>query len=76
MHELTGEASWNAAAGGVGLALAALAVYTGWAFLVEGATKKTVLPVGRRGQGAVAVYGSLLEQMEGAPAEPGVRVQL
>ncbi len=53
-----------------------LALYAGWAFLVESAAKQTVLALGRRGLGATALNGSLLEQVKGAPNEPGVRAQL
>ena len=52
------------------------ALYAGSAFLVESATKQTALPLGRRGLGATALNGSLLEQVKGAPNEPGVRAQL
>jgi len=38
--------------------------------------KKPVLPIGRRGSGAVAVHGSLIEQVGGVAIEPGVRTQL
>jgi succinate-acetate transporter protein len=76
VYQLTAESAWKTAAGVVGLVLAALAVYTGWAFLLESAARRTVLPLGRRGQGRLALHGSLLEQMQGTPNEPGVRVQL
>jgi succinate-acetate transporter protein len=76
VYELSADDGWKTAAGVVGLVLAALAVYTGWALLVEGATKKPMLPVGRRGAGALAVHGSLFEQVKDAPIEPGVRSQL
>jgi len=76
VYELSDDAGWKRAAGIVGLVLAALAVYVGWALLLESAKKQTVLPVGRRGAGAVAIHGSLLEQVSGTPNEPGVRKQL
>jgi len=76
VYQLSGDSPWKTASGVVGLFLAALAVYAGWAFLVESATKQTVLPLGRRGLGVTALNGSLLEQIKGAPNEPGVRVQL
>ena len=40
------------------------------------ATGRTVLPLGRRGKGKVAVTGSLLEQVKDVTTEPGVREQL
>jgi succinate-acetate transporter protein len=76
VYELSGDDAWKTTAGIVGLVLAALAVYAGWALLVEGATKKPLLPVGRRGPGALAVHGSLFEQVKDTPIEPGVRTQL
>src|SRR3954467_1144411 len=76
VYQLTDTSAWKTASGVVGLVLAALAIYTGWAFLVENAMKKTVLPLGRRGPGAIAMRGSLLEQIKHMPNEPGVRTQL
>jgi uncharacterized protein len=76
VYQLSADSPWKTAAGIVGLFLAVLAVYTGWAFLLESATKQTVLPLGRRGPGATAVHGGLLEQVKDTPNEPGVRVQL
>jgi len=76
VYELSDTNAWKTLSGWVGLALFALAVYTAWALLVESAMKKTVLPVGRRGRGATAVHGSLLEQVKDVPNEPGVRTQL
>jgi hypothetical protein len=37
---------------------------------------RTLLPLGRRGKGEVAVTGSLLEQVKEVTTEPGVREQL
>jgi len=76
VYELAGGEGWKTAAGVSGLPLFVLAMYGAFALLVEGATAKTVLPIGRRGRGALAVHGSLLEQIQDTPAEPGVRVQL
>ena len=76
VYELSDADAWKTASGWAGLVLFGLAVYAAWALLVEGAMKKTVLPVGRRGPGALAVTGSLLEQVKDAPNEPGVRAQL
>jgi hypothetical protein len=52
------------------------AMYTAWAGELEDAQGKTVLPLGRRGMGRIAIEGSLQEQVEHAPTEPGVRTQL
>jgi succinate-acetate transporter protein len=76
VYQLSSDSVWKTAAGVVGLVLAALAVYTGWAFLLESAAKKTVLPLGRRKAGEVALHGGLLDQMKDIANEPGVRVQL
>jgi len=76
VYQLTDASAWKTTSGVVGLVLAALALYTGWAFLLENAAKKTVLPLGRRRRGAVAMHGGLLEQMRSTPNEPGVREQL
>jgi succinate-acetate transporter protein len=60
----------------VGIVLFGLAMYVAWAAQLEGATGKTVLPIGRRNTGALAVRGSLLEQTSHVPNEPGVRRML
>jgi len=75
-YQFSGSTAWKTISGVVGLVLFALAIYAGFALLIEGATKKTVLPIGRRGPGALAVHGSLLEQVKDAANEPGVRTQL
>jgi len=47
VYELTGSSSWQLAAGAMGLALGAAALYGALAFELEGARHQTVLPVGR-----------------------------
>jgi len=76
IYELSRVEAWKTAAGLTGLVLAALAIYTGLAFLLEGAMKRSVLPIGRHGAGAVAVDGSFSDQVRSTPLEPGVRIQL
>jgi DNA helicase TIP49 (TBP-interacting protein) len=76
VYELTADELWEDAAGVVGLALAALALYAALATVLEEALGRTVLPLGRRGEGKTAIYGSLLEQVGRTPNEPGVRTQL
>jgi uncharacterized protein len=76
IYQLSAESAWKSASGVVGLFLAVLALYTAWAFQLEGALKKPVLPLGRRGQGSTAVHGSLFEQVKDISVEPGVRSQL
>jgi uncharacterized protein len=60
----------------VGLVLFALAVYVAFAAELEDAKGETVLPLGRRMKGRLALDGSLDEQLKHAPNEPGVRAQL
>jgi len=76
LDELTGNEFWENAAGIVGLALFALAIYGALAAELEDAQGETVLPLGRRMKGRLALDGSLDEQMKKAPNEPGVRQQL
>src|SRR3954469_425266 len=76
MHQLTANEHWEDAAGVVGLALCGLAIYGAFAAELEDAQGETVLPIGRRMKGRLALDGSLDEQMKHAPNEPGVRVQL
>ena len=64
------------AAGVVGLVLCGLALYGAFAAELEDAQGETVLPLGRRMKGRLALDGSLDEQMKQAPNEPGVRLQL
>jgi len=76
IHQLSGNETWEDAAGLVGLVLFALAVYAAFAAELEDAKGETVLPLGRRMKGRLALDGSLDEQLKHAPNEPGVRAQL
>jgi len=76
LDQLSGNEFWEDAAGIVGLVLLALAIYGAFAAELEDAQGKTVLPLGRRMKGRLALDGSLNEQMKQAPNEPGVRQQL
>jgi uncharacterized protein len=76
IHQLSGNETWEDAAGLVGLVLFALAVYVAFAAELEDAKGETVLPLGRRMKGRLALDGSLDEQLKHAPNEPGVRAQL
>jgi uncharacterized protein len=76
MHQLTGNERWEDAAGVVGLILFALAVYAAFAAELEDAQGVTILPLGRRMKGRLALDGSLPEQLKQAPNETGVREQL
>jgi succinate-acetate transporter protein len=61
LYQLTAADGWKTTAGIVGLALCALAVYAALAMALEDASRRTVLPLGRRAA---------------IDAEPGVREQL
>jgi len=76
LHQLTANEAWEDAAGIVGLVLFFLAVYAALASEIEDAQGKTLLPMGRRMKGRIALEGSLAEQLKHAPNEPGVRQQL
>lgn len=75
-YELTGDRGWERTSGVLGLLLLALALYAAFGAGLEDATGKSVLPLGRRGKGKVAMHGSLLEQVRETPNEPGVRTKL
>jgi hypothetical protein len=60
----------------VGIALAVVSVYAALALEMEGATSRTVLPLGRRGAGERAVRAALADQLEDVGTESGVRQQL
>jgi hypothetical protein len=60
----------------VGLVLAAVAVYAALALELEGARQRTVLPLGRRGQGQAAVDGDVPMGPSELRTEAGVRPQL
>jgi uncharacterized protein len=64
------------AAAGASLALAALALYAGLAFLLEDARRRPVLPTLRRGSGRAAVDADVASQVRVAESQPGVRQQL
>jgi uncharacterized protein len=68
--------TWEDSTGWVGLFLGALAPYAALAALLEGVSKKTVLPMGRRQRGRLAVEGRLTEQVVDLTHEPAVREQL
>jgi succinate-acetate transporter protein len=75
-YELTASTGWKAAAGWVGLAVAAVALYGALALELEGAHRHTVLPVGRSGLSAEAVRGDGALDAEELAREPGVRPRL
>jgi uncharacterized protein len=76
VYQLTGSHGWEDAAGVIGLVLACLAGYAALATELEDVTKRTMLPLGRRGKGARALDGVLYDQVAQVQKEPGVRLQL
>ncbi|QGQ20207.1 hypothetical protein GC089_14615 [Cellulomonas sp. JZ18] len=74
--ELTGDRTWFSAAAVVGLVLAALALYGAFGFELEDVRHRTVLPLGRRGAGRVALTGSEEDELRALAHEAGVRRQL
>lgn len=60
----------------VALALIGFTAYAAWAVELEDAQGRTVLPLGRRCKGKIAVRGDLADQVQHIPNEPGVRTQL
>jgi uncharacterized protein len=77
VFQLTSDEAWEDAAGVIGVLLAVLAVYAAFAAEVEDTQKRTILPLGRRGQGKLALEApTLVEQAKELHHEPGVRRQL
>lgn len=76
VYEFGASHAWETAAAGVGIALAALALYAALAFELEDQRRQTVLPVLRRGAGMDAITGDLYTQVSKAANEAGVRKQL
>jgi succinate-acetate transporter protein len=74
--QLAGGGSWEDAAGVVGLALCALALYAALALLIEDARRTTVLPLGRHGLGRAALADGFDRQLDRIEHEAGVREQL
>ena len=76
LYQITASGTWKDIAGVVGLVLCAIAVYAALAMALEDATRRTLLPVGRRGFGAESMGGNLDGQLERIEREAGVREQL
>lgn len=75
-YELTAAPGWKAVAGWVGLGVAAVALYAAVALELEGARRRTVLPLGRSGQAEDAVRGAAALDAGELAREPGVRPRL
>lgn len=74
--ELTGSSGWLTAAGWVGVTLGLIASYAALAFELEDVRHRTVLPVGRRGEGADTMTGDADTELASLVHEAGVRTQL
>jgi succinate-acetate transporter protein len=75
VYEIGSAHAFDKAAGWVGLALSAFAIYAGSALALEDARQHEVLPLFRRG-GARAAFEGVDEQLSRLEAEAGVRQQL
>jgi len=69
----TGDADISKAAGALGFVLAAVAMYTAFALLLEDVRGRTVLPVGRTGPAREAIEGTIDSQLRGYEHMAGVR---
>jgi uncharacterized protein len=76
LYQLTASSAWKDAAGIVGLILLAIALYAALALALEDARGASVLPVGRRADGADALSDGLDAQLRGVEHAAGVRRQL
>jgi len=76
LAELTGSGMWEVTAGGLGLLLAAVAMYAAFGFELEEVDHPVQLALLRRGAGAKPLHDDMEEQVEGIAREAGVRQQL
>jgi succinate-acetate transporter protein len=76
VHEWTGPAWTWTAAGWLGVAIFAAAMYGGLAFLLEDVQRRQVLPVFRRGTSRESIEGDLHAQLRELADEAGVRKTL
>lgn len=76
LYELTKATGVEHAAGIVGLVFAGAAAYLGLAALLEDSARRTLLPMGRRGDARAAVSSGLDAQLTKLENEAGVREQL
>jgi uncharacterized protein len=76
LYQLTSNKLWEDTAGVIGLVLAAFAVYAAYAVEFEDVLQRPVLPLGRRGEGEMAMKGTYAQQIANVAHEPGVRQQL
>ena len=76
LYQLTSNEIWEDTAGVIGLVLAGFAVYAAYAVELEDVLQRSVLPLGRRGEGEMAMKGTYAHQIANVAHEPGVRQQL
>lgn len=76
VQQYVGGVAWQHAAGWLGLAVCAVALYNAFAFELEDTRHHTVLPVLRWGSGRRALDGSLPDEARNVEHEAGVREQL
>jgi uncharacterized protein len=69
----TGNADVSKAAGCLGFLLAAVAIYTAFALLIEDVRGHTVLPIGRSGPARDAIEGTIESQLTGYEHMAGIR---
>ncbi|GAA2791220.1 GPR1/FUN34/YaaH family transporter [Kitasatospora sp. CM 4170] len=73
LANLTGAAWLGRVSGGLGLLLAAVALYTAFALMLEDMRGEQVLPIGRSGPAHHAVVGDLAVQLRDLERQAGVR---
>jgi uncharacterized protein len=71
--ELTGNQVVSQAGAVLGFLLAAVALYTAFALLMEDSRGREVLPIGRLGAARQATHGTLADELRNIEREPGVR---
>jgi succinate-acetate transporter protein len=71
--ELTGSRALAQAGAALGFLLAAVALYTAFALLLEDSRGREVLPIGRFGAARQATHGTLADELRDIARQPGVR---
>jgi len=71
--DITGNQALSQAGAVLGFLLAAVAMYTAFALLLEDSRGREVLPIGRQGAARQATHGSLAVELRDIERQPGVR---
>jgi hypothetical protein len=71
--EISGSQPVSKAAAVLGFLLAAVALYTAFALLMEDSRGREVLPIGRFGAARQATHGTLADELRDIERQPGVR---